>query len=90
MRDGPSPTHPRCTAIVTGGYRCARAPIVRDFCTAIYPDGPAIRLCSTHARHWHAVCLAVARLHPAPPPNALATYERTADAWRWASDCAGS
>lgn len=91
----PTPA-PRCTAIVAGGHRCARAPIVRDFTTALYPDGPAIRLCREHERRWYQVMIGAARiLGPTESGarkrqgEAMVAYERMADAWRWASDCAG-
>lgn len=71
-----------CTALEGPGSRCGRSPVVRDFCSAYYPEGPAIRLCRSHVSRYHRIAVEVASGHR--EPEAL---ERIADDWRWAPDC---
>lgn len=72
-----------CTALDGPASRCGSPRVVRDFTSSLYPEGPALRLCSTHAARWHrAVLQAIAG-----SPGAMSHWEQIADEWRWAPDC---
>jgi hypothetical protein len=80
-----------CTALVGPASRCGRSGVVRDFTTALYPDGPAIRLCGAHERRFHHACIDPliedACGNAAARDSGLAHFERLCDSWRWAPDC---
>lgn len=70
----------RCTALVGPDSRCGDAKIVREFTTALYPEGPVIRLCAGHERRWHAAIIAGIK------NERVDDYERMADTWRYEAD----
>lgn len=74
---------PACTALDGPGSRCGSPRVVRDFCSSLYPEGPALRLCAPHAGRYHrAVLRAIA-----DAPGSMQYWEKLADEWRWAPDC---
>lgn len=79
----------RCTATVYsrgGVHRCLNEKIARDFCSSLYPDGPAIRLCPKHVEHFHRVTLNA--VWGGDGSQDMATFERLCDEWRFlAPDC---
>lgn len=78
----------RCTATVyrRGGVsRCLSEHIVRDFCSSLFPDGPAIRLCQQHTDAFHRVATnAICQGEGSLPMESL---EEIADQWRWTPEC---
>lgn len=88
----------RCTALTglasTGlALRCGQT-AARAFVTALYPDGPELRLCAAHDRRFYAAAISAARTIGADEATArevnarnVIAFEKLCDEWRGARDC---
>lgn len=72
-----------CTAVKLDGSRCLSEKLVRDFCSSLYPDGPAIRLCQKHTDAFHRLTIDAIRGGEGSLP--MEELEFLCDEWRFAA-----
>lgn len=74
-----------CTAIAHQFSSPCGDASVRRFCSALFPDGPEMRLCQRHADVFYSWCIAACdELERARNRDeALTRFERICDEWRY-------